>query len=415
MTTVIELVENGPEVRLALSDTAGVAIAATGFVNARPVPGTRLWSLRPRSKVGAVAVAGVELHVAPKIPVDRVVFLLEHSRSGVRWREEPVRLAAADDLLHAVVAAFTRLAARALKPGLLQGYRTVEDALPVVRGRIRETDQLRRRYGMALPVEVRYDDFTPDTPENQLLHAAVTLAGRLPGLDHDLRHRLLRLDALLASVTPLAPRQPLPSWRPTRLNAPLHHALHLAEVICRNASFELTSAGLTVTGFVVDMAAVFEAFCCAQLIPRLQAAGGACRTQQRIHLDTDRAVAMKPDLIWYTPAGTPAAVIDAKYKAERPGGFPDADLYQLLAYCTALRLPVGHLVYARGNEAGRSTRVAGAPVTLRAHTLDLSQPPAALLAEMDRLATTIARDAGETARRTGEPGTRLEWRLRTDW
>jgi 5-methylcytosine-specific restriction enzyme subunit McrC len=40
-----------------------------------------------------------------------------------------------------------------------------------------------------------------------------------------------------------------------------------------------------------------------------------------------------------------------KYKAEKPGGFPDADLYQLLAYCTTLRLPVGHLVYAEGNEA----------------------------------------------------------------
>ena len=41
-----------------------------------------------------------------------------------------------------------------------------------------------------------------------------------------------------------------------------------------------------------------------------------------------------------------SAVINAKYKAEKGAGFPNAALYQMLAYCTALRLPVGHLVYA---------------------------------------------------------------------
>jgi len=30
-------------------------------------------------------------------------------------------------------------------------------------------------------------------------------------------------------------------------------------------------------------------------------------------------------------------------------GYPNADLYQLLAYCTLLGLPAGHLVYTRGN------------------------------------------------------------------
>jgi 5-methylcytosine-specific restriction enzyme subunit McrC len=39
---------------------------------------------------------------------------------------------------------------------------------------------------------------------------------------------------------------------------------------------------------------------------------------------------------------------------ERPGGFPQADLYQMLAYCTALRLPEGHLIYARGEAQASS-------------------------------------------------------------
>ena len=36
-------------------------------------------------------------------------------------------------------------------------------------------------------------------------------------------------------------------------------------------------------------------------------------------------------------------------KPEKPSGYPYADLYQVLAYCTALHLPRGHLIYARGN------------------------------------------------------------------
>jgi 5-methylcytosine-specific restriction enzyme subunit McrC len=33
---------------------------------------------------------------------------------------------------------------------------------------------------------------------------------------------------------------------------------------------------------------------------------------------------MRPDLVWYADGVRPAAVIDAKYKAERPEGFPHA-------------------------------------------------------------------------------------------
>ena len=79
------------------------------------------------------------------------------------------------------------LAATALEQGLLQGYRHVDDTLPVVRGRIREAEQIRRRFGRLLPLEVRYDDFTVDIAENQLLLAAALRLLRLPGLSRQTR------------------------------------------------------------------------------------------------------------------------------------------------------------------------------------------------------------------------------------
>lgn len=83
---------------------------------------------------------------------------------------------------------------------------------------------------------------------------------------------------------------------------------------------------------------------------------------------------MRPDLVWYR-GGSPVAVVDAKYKVERPSGFPDADLYQMLAYCIALGLRDGHLVYARGEAEERTHRVLGTGITIHVHTLDLDVEP----------------------------------------
>lgn len=89
---------------------------------------------------------------------------------------------------------------------------------------------------------------------------------------------------------------------------------------------------------------------------------------------------------------------DAKYKAEKPAGYPIADLYQILAYCTVLRLKVGHLIYAKGNEDPVSHVVRGAGTEVICHALDLSQPLDMLLAE----ARTLARHIHDKSRRPSQ-------------
>ncbi len=390
----IDLTENGPPETVALDDAVGLAVAGSALVDARHLPGTRLWELRPLSKVGAVAVGGVEVHVAPKVPIDRVVFLLEYSLGSVGWQVPPVHVDVAPDLLLAVVEVFERAASRALQQGVLQGYRTVEETATVVRGRVLHAEQLRHRFGLPLPVDVRFDDFSVDTPENRLLRAAAGIARRLPGVSGGLRHRLLRLDAQLDGVTRVAPRSVLEPWYPTRLNSRLFPALRLAEVIWRSSSFEAGDDDLAVSGFVIDMAKVFEDFVCTALGRALVGrAGGSVRTQDPWALD-------EPDLVWYADdggspppgrraAGRPAAVVDAKYKAEKPAGFPNADVYQMLAYCTRLGLPTGWLVYAKGNEAGATHEVVGAGIEVRARVLDLALPPREVLASVGGLAAQI--------------------------
>lgn len=98
-------------------------------------------------------------------------------------------------------------------------------------------------------------------------------------------------------------------------------------------SFDQRVGEVWLTGFVVDMWKVYEDFVCVALQEALRPYGGHATLQRRLHLDEDDRVELRPDFHW-TSQHQQVVVADAKYKAEKPAGFPQADLYQLLAYCT---------------------------------------------------------------------------------
>jgi 5-methylcytosine-specific restriction enzyme subunit McrC len=70
---------------------------------------------------------------------------------------------------------------------------SVDEASPVLRGRLRETDRLGRHLGRPLPLEILHDEFTIDIVENQILASAATRNLRLPGVDDESRRALRHL------------------------------------------------------------------------------------------------------------------------------------------------------------------------------------------------------------------------------
>ncbi|MFI1683152.1 McrC family protein [Streptomyces sp. NPDC020607] len=394
--TEVHLIEHAPAKLVSLPGAAGRALAASRIVDAVPDPyEPGLWRLRAGSKVGAVALdvpggGTVRLRITPKVSVGRLFFLLGYSLDPRGWRDGTVDLAGHDGLLPAFAHAVERQTDRALRQGLLQGYRSTEATAFVVRGRIREAEQIRRRYGAPLPAEIAYDEFTTDIAENRILRAAVERLLRLPGVPRTVRLRLMHQRARLADVTPPVRGQAIPGWRPNRLNARYHNALRLAGIVLDGASAEHQAGGLRMNGFLFDMNKLFEDFVCVALRESLTAHGGYTSMQaDNIYLDEDDAIRMRPDLVWYGDSGAPMAVADAKYKAGKPKGYPDADLYQMLAYCTALGLKEGHLVYAKGYapHAGHVVRHSG--IALHQHALDLGQDPRDLLSAVSALAERL--------------------------
>jgi 5-methylcytosine-specific restriction enzyme subunit McrC len=388
--TLIELDELGPGIALRLIAEQGRALAASGVVTAAPSvyePG--MWQVGAAGKVGAARVGGAEIHIRPKVDIGRLLFLVGYSQHGAAWLAESVQLHQVDDLVSAIAEALWRQTERAIRQGLLPGYVTIEESSPVLRGRLRETEQLHRHHGLPLPLEIRHDEFTTDIPENRILRAACERMLTVPRVTTQSQQMLRRLLRDLADITPIRRGDPVPAWQATRLNARYHTALYLAELVLWETSAEYGGGNLSANGFLIDMPKLFEDFVTVALRESIEPAyGGRVRGQDRNHFDEAGQVTLRPDMVWRL-RGAPMAVIDVKYKAEQPTGYPNADLYQLLAYCTVLGLRTGHLVYAKGNEVPKRHVVRRSGIEIICHALDLDVDPTGLLTQIQELAALI--------------------------
>jgi 5-methylcytosine-specific restriction enzyme subunit McrC len=384
-----DAVELDPEVAATLRDT--------GLVTVLPAHGG-LWTVLPAGTVGAVQVGNLLVEVTPKqkIGLSRLLFLLGYA-ANPGFRPQDVAGIEDTDLFAALGESLARQGLRALERGALNGYIHVEDALRTVRGRIRVGDQMTRRPGMLLPLEVAYDDFTVDIAENRILRAAIRLMMQVPRLSDDVRWKLAHLDSKLDGVSELRFGAALPPWTESRLNERYVPALRLAEIILRNMSAEAGIGSHSVASFVVNMAKVFEDFVTTSLREALDGYPGETSGQYETFLDESEVgqsgnrVRMSVDVV-HSVRSVPAMVFDAKYKAASAAdGYPNADYYQMLAYCTALTVPTAWLIYA-GPGLARTRRVSNSSVSIVEFPLDISQAPTALMARVDALAEAAYRE-----------------------
>lgn len=371
-----------------LSEAQSRALHGSRLVNVVPAgPGSAV--LQPSGRVGAVRVGDLQVEVWPKeeVKLAHLIFMLGYA-ADPGFRPEAVDAEAYDELWPALAESLARLCERALLGGILQGYRTVEESSIVVRGRIRVADQLRRHPGQISPTEIAYDEYVTDVAENRILRTALRRMRAVPRLRPDVAARLSHLDNRLDGVAVLRRGAPLPTWRPTRLNARYVPALRLAELVLRNTAARAGDDGIEIAAFVVSMWKVFEDFVTTALREAIVSRGRRAVPQKRWYFDRpcDDGVARVPmaiDLVEYD-GRNPVMVYDAKYKAaSKDGRYPNADFYQMLAYCTTIGLDRAALIYAQGGQAV-DRRVMNSPVTIREWPLDLSLPPESMLESIHR-------------------------------
>jgi len=372
-----------------LSHAEAAAIADAGLVDVQAEPGQGRWRLQADARIGVAVGPGWEVRVRPRLQVPQLLFLLGYVIDPKGWLDERADFDVAEELFDAVANGFARHALALVDEGLLRGYVEVEDQLGTLRGRIRFADQIARS-ALPIPVQVSFDEYTADVIENRILKTATLALLHLPRVPDLARLRLLKLRAVLeeVEVEPRPGEVALPEF--TRLNQRYRPALRLAQLILRSASIGAITGSVASIAYVFDMNRVFEDFLSVALREALEPRGGEVRFQWRSRLDRAERVEIRPDVTWWR-AGRPRAVIDAKHKSIGTAGVPNEDAYQMLAYCTALGLDRGYLVYAKDSgDESPDLAVRNSACEIRVRNLDLETDPDDLLARVADLAEELA-------------------------
>ena len=369
-----------------------VLLEALPSLTIQPVVGSEGgYHLRPGSTVGAVEVGDLSVLIEPKIGIPQLLSLACYAMSKFKPQRQQFdypREYAMPDVLALALASAAR---RAFSRGLLHGYVVEEEALQTVRGRIRFDDQIRRRFGIAVPVEVRYDEFTEDILANRLVRAAVYRLGRMRLQSPAARKELGRIAGMLDNVSLVEfPHNAVPEVRFDRLNGHYREVVALSRLVLRHSGFESRRGAVRASGFLMDMNAVFQEFVTQALREALGVSDRVFLEKAIDSLDAKNRIGLRPDLTWWDGRSC-LFVGDAKYKKLTDKTVPNADLYQLLAYVTALDLPGGLLVYAQGQEYEETYSVRHSQKRLEVAALDLSGTLDAVLRRVRDLAERVKR------------------------
>jgi 5-methylcytosine-specific restriction enzyme subunit McrC len=331
--------------------------------------------------VGAFRAGRTDVWIRPKVSVSRLLYLLGFSEQD-RWWDIAATLGEADHVVPAMTMLFVKQADRAIDRGAHYGYRQVDVAGPALRGRLREADHMRRRRGLALPVEVRLQEHTLDVPENQLLLTAARKLQSLGEFTSIPQRRLHRCIGRLVGVRELPAGSPLPPTRVAKHNPAYGPALRLARLILADRSVEMVKTGTAdtpVTGFLLNMETVFQDYLALALKRQFEDPDNV-RPDHQYHLDPDVT-------IWRE--GACVAVLDAKYKPGTGTSF-SADLNQVIVYCMTLGARQGHLVYVDDTTSATSYEITGTGIRVSVRSLNLDQDIPVLQSDIQDLAADLA-------------------------
>jgi len=355
---------------LVLAPEDAAALQRSGKVEIVPCveqPGR--WDLHAKQFVGLLRVGERNIWINCKVPIQNVLVLLSFGRDISGWSSQEVGFAKDQTLVGAVAHGFLHHAFRALAQGVLQGYVTIEEPYQGIKGRLRAADQLSKRFGLSLPVEVAYDDFSPDIPENRAIKAAAARLLMIPGMHPALASRLRALIAALRDVGALAPGQ-MTTIRYDRLNERYRNVIGLAKLVLEGTSIQYAHGSVSTVRFLVDMNAAFQDFVTAMARRASFNSPITFTAQHSRWLDTQNRLNVRPDLSWWR-GDRCVAVADVKYKATGDQSAPITDIYQMLAYCIVHQLSVAYLIYAQGQAEAWDYEIRRSGVRVVVRTLDL--------------------------------------------
>jgi 5-methylcytosine-specific restriction enzyme subunit McrC len=378
-----------------LMDLRSVAGEALSFA---PTADHELWAVRAASWVGTISTRSSQILIQPKVGAANLFAMLEADGDPLDLRDAVFEYEQTANLASAFATFYCAVLERAIALGLQREYVEVETPLLTTRGRIDMPRQLRAG-GLPIPLACVYDDYLVDSQLNRIVAAAASRLLLLGGVASGTRRGLRRCLQALDGVGPLRRADLSSPTKFTRLTNRFRRIEQLARMALQSSSITDAGGRAAASCFLVDMNVVFENFV-ENGLRRALAGRLDVRGQYRTKLDVGGSVPIKPDLV-FRKGDAIVYVADAKYKIAPDGVGRQADYYQLLAYCTALGVHEGVLLYAQseGLVPEKEVTVLGASAkVLRTMSVNITGAPRDLELEMKRVALQVFDWAKESTR-----------------
>lgn len=330
---------------LSTEDAAFVATELRGRITIRRVFAGSGYILNSRQFVGLLTLpSGRQLECRPKVPAPNLFHMLAVAYDLPEpFLDAPAEVHSVDHVLTVVASRFTTMIEERIDRGLYRAYVEEEGNLTTVRGRIVIAEDIRHNSILRHRTYCRYTEYSWDVPENRVVRQVVRLLAGL-GLPPKLRHRLRTLDSVMEEVTPgQYVAGDLNRFVYNRLNDDYRPIHRLCRFFLEAMSPSDRSGPFNFQGFLLDMNRLFERFV-TQVLKAQVPAPFTVHAQASTSLDLAGEVCLRPDLLIRHGHDT-VLVGDCKYKRIETGEHRHHDLYQLLAYCTALDVSQGLLIY----------------------------------------------------------------------
>ena len=297
------------------------------------------------------------------------------------------------DMLEAFVHLFLTSVIQLTRRGLARSYRTREENLPRLRGRILFPPHLRENLVDRSRFYVGFDEFTADRPENRLIHLALRRLGTV--VRHPMnRQQIHQLRIVFSGVPPSTNLDD--DWARHRVDRSMRHydtVMPWVGLFLFGQGFATFSGPYVNRALLFPMEEVFEDFVTAA-VRRHQRRFTVRAQGPMTHLARDSAgkpvFRLKPDIA-LIERDQVRFILDSKWKRlasnESNHGISQADVYQLFAYGMQYGCRRVVLVYPKTTMFSEAIqfRFLNKELTLDCFPFDVTDPKGAVSAIMHNL------------------------------
>jgi 5-methylcytosine-specific restriction enzyme subunit McrC len=382
------------ECRLAAEDVAFLLARHRTHLELLPAGRRGRYRLTPAGYVGTLTAPTCRLVIRPKLPLHNLFYLLDPA-APPPVTKDAATAPPGTEALDFLAGRLAQLLAERAAAGLHRAYAEHSAEGRFLHGRLDVQAQMRSPPGRKDLLHSRYEEFSTDVPCNQVPRATADLVLRSPLVAEAVRAAVARAVGPFAGVRSVAlDPEAFSAAAPDRLTEAYRPLLDLCRLLADSLSPAPDAGPVPCPAFLLDMERIFERYVSRGVVEAF-----AADRRRRVEVQPlyrmgrptggGPGLALRPDLVVFD-GETAVLVADTKWKRLAKALLPP-DLYQVVAYGTALGARRAVLIYPGRRDRAWTYALPRAPLDVVIHTLQVVGPRERCLRSLRRLGRSLRR------------------------